>query len=348
MPLPCILHLDLGVELRGGQRQAFLLASWQRGQGLPAALVVPRGAPLARAGQDSGIPVHELSSRRGLDPRSIFALVRMAPPGCLLHTHEARAASLGAALRLLRPDIRVVHTRRVSYPLGWGWSRVKYALGHAVVAVGHEVAGVVRQAGVAVAAVIPSAIPVQEYSQRCGWNGGRVGIIGALSPQKGHHTLFQAVAAMASPPEVWVVGSGPLQDELKSLAKRLGVAGQVRWLGWVPAAQVLPQLDVLAVPSPHGEGSSGVIKEAWAAGVPVVCSDLPANQELVDHERTGLLVPVQDPHALAEALERILGDHALAQRLVHSGRSQVLAFDVPAMGAAYLRLYASLGFFPGT
>lgn len=340
--LPPIVHLDLGLELRGGQRQVLLLSAWQHAAGMSVTVAVPREAPLAPALAAAGVPVLQLPSRRGLDPRTIALAWRCLPRGAVVHTHEARAASLGATLRLLRPDLRLVHTRRVSYPLGRGWSRRKYALADAVAAVGREVARVVAAAGVPVAAVIPSAIPVAAYPRRQGWQGGRVAVIGALTPQKGHAWLLQAVARMAAPPEVWVVGEGPLRPELLALAEALGIGRRVVWHGFVPAERILPQVDAVAVPSPHGEGSSGVIKEAWAAGVPVVCSDLPANLELVTPEVSGLAVPVGDATALAQALERVLADPALAARLVAGGQERVAAYDVPAMGAAYGRLYAGL------
>jgi glycosyltransferase involved in cell wall biosynthesis len=343
MRLPSIVHLDLGLELRGGQRQALLLGSWLAAQGLPVAVGVPRAAPLVGALAAAGVPVVLLPSRRGLDPRNVALLARRLPPKAILHTHEARAASLGAAVRLLRPDVRLVHTRRVSYPLGRGWSRWKYARADAVVAVGADVARVVETSGVSVTAVIPSAIPVVEYPPRTGWHGGRIGIIGALTPQKGHGILLDAMRFMDAV-ELWVVGEGPLLASLVQRAQTLGVASRVHWKGWQPAAQVLPQLDAVAVPSPHGEGSSGVIKEAWACGVPVVCSDLPANVELVEAEVSGLVAPVGDVGALAHALRRVLEDQKLAARLVANGRKRVDAYDVPVMGAAYRRLYGVLGY----
>ncbi len=344
MRLPSIVHLDLGLELRGGQRQVLLLGSWLAAEGLPVAVGVPRAAPLVDALAAAGVPVVLLPSRRGLDPRNVLLLARRLPPKAILHTHEARAASLGAVVRLLRPDVRLVHTRRVSYPLGRGWSRWKYARADAVVAVGADVARVVEDSGVPVAAVIPSAIPVAEYPPRTGWHGGRIGIIGALTPQKGHEILLEAVRGLDASVELWVVGEGPLRERLMQRAHALGIARRVHWKGWVPAAQVLPQLDAVAVPSPHGEGSSGVIKEAWACGVPVVCSDLPANVELVEAGVCGMVAPVGDAQALARALHDVLHDHSLAARLVEGGRARVAAYDVPVMGAAYLRHYGALGY----
>lgn len=344
MRLPSIVHLDLGLELRGGQRQVLLLSAWLASQGVAVAVAVPQAAPLAAPLAAVGVPVTLLPSRRGLDPRNIMLLARRLPPKAIVHTHEARAASLGAAVRRMRPDVCLVHTRRVSYPLGRGWGRWKYSWADAVVAVGEDVARVVEASGVPVATVIPSAIPVGEYPPRTGWQGGRVGIIGALTAQKGHGILLEAVRRMGVPAELWVVGEGPLQCPLMRMAHALGIASQVQWKGWVPAAKVLPQLDVVVVPSPHGEGSSGVIKEAWACGVPVVCSDLPANVELVEPGVSGLVAPVGDADCLARALERVLQDHSLAARLVEGGRARVSAYDVPVMGAAYRRLYGALGY----
>ena len=74
-----------------------------------------------------------------------------------------------------------------------------------------------------------------------------------------------------------------------------------------------------AAPSVDGEGSSGAIKEGWVTGVPVICSALPSNQELVRGDENGLLAAVGDPVSLADAMARCLTDEALRVRLAEAG-----------------------------
>lgn len=334
-----VTHLDLGCEFRGGQRQVLYLASEQAGAGMDVRVCAPAGSPILARAADLGLETLALPARRDFDPRNLAAMAGALAPREILHTHDARAASLGALVRLLRRSVRLVHTRRVSYPLGRGWSRLKYRLADLVVCVSREVEEAVRVAGVDRTAVIPSAIVLQRYSPRLPGNGGRAGIIGALSPQKGHGQFFEALALMTDPPEVWIVGGGALEGELRALADRLGIGGRLVWKGEVESPQVLPHFDVLVVPSAHGEGSSGVVKEAWAAAVPVVCSDLPANLELVRDGENGLVFANGDPSDLARQLDRLRVDAGLARRLVDAGRVDVLAYDASGMRQAYDRAY---------
>ena len=341
-PSVSVTHLDLGCEFRGGQRQVLYLAAGQARAGTPVRVAAPAGSPILEKALDLGLETWPLPGRRDFDLRNLAALAGALDASGILHTHDARAASLGALVRLLRPGVRLVHTRRVSYPLGRGWSRLKYRLADLVVCVSREVEEAVRRAGVVRTAVIPSAIIPERYAPRLGDNGGRLGIIGALSPQKGHDQLFEALALMADPPEVWVVGAGELEGKLRAQAARLGLGDRIVWKGELESPLVLPRFDTLVVPSAHGEGSSGVIKEAWAAGVPVICSDLPANLELVRDGQNGLVFPGGDPAALARQLERLRRDPGLCEGLVAAGRADVPAYDAEGMRAAYDRAYAGL------
>ncbi len=341
-PARGVTHLDLGCEFRGGQRQVLYLAGEQARSGMRVRVAAPAGAPILDEASARGLETLSLPARRDFDPRNLARLARALAPEEILHTHDARAASLGALVRLVRPGVRLVHTRRVSYALGRGWSSLKYRLADLVACVSREVEDMVRTAGVTKTAVIPSAIVLERYAPRRDGNGGRMGIIGALSPQKGHRQFFEALALLDGLPEVWIVGAGALEGELKALAARLGIGGRLVWKGEVESPLVLPMLDVLVVPSAHGEGSSGVVKEAWAAGVPVVCSDLRANLELVRDGENGLAFPNGDAAALARQLERLRRDPALAGRLVAAGRVDVRGYDAPGMREAYDRVYAAL------
>lgn len=337
-----VTHLDLGCEYRGGQRQVIYLASVQAKVGMKVRIASPAGAPILDVAREQGIEVQPLPGLRDFNPLNILALARSLPPSAILHTHDARAASLGALVFLFRRDTGLIHTRRVSYELGRGWSRLKYRLADMVVCVSRDVEEVVRRAGVRRTMVIASTIVRSRYSPRRSDNGGRIGIIGALSPQKGHAQFFEALALLADLPEIWVVGAGDLEDDLRKLAARLGLSERIVWKGQVESPEVLPFFDVLVVPSAHGEGSSGVIKEGWASGVPVLCSDLAANLELVQDEKNGLVFHNGDPSMLARQLERLLTCPDLGNGLVATGLSDVGAYDASEMHAAYLRAYAAL------
>ena len=121
-----------------------------------------------------------------------------------------------------------------------------------------------------------------------------------------------------------IAGNGPDREMLERLAAELGIADRVRYLGFVSRGTELRDLyrhaTVLALPSAY-EGLPMVLLEAMSCGTPVVGSEIAAIAEVIDHDRTGLLVPVGAPDRLAaclqEAVERadVLGQAARAEVL---------------------------------
>lgn len=334
-----VTHLDLGMEYRGGQRQVLYLAAEQFRQGHAVRVAAPAGAPILAEAQKRNLPILALPRRLDFHPQNAVFLLKRLLSHEILHTHDARAASLGAICTFFR-RLALIHTRRVSYALGRGWSRWKYGQGCMVVCVSREVEERVRAAGIERTAVIPSAIPLERFSDLPRReNDGRMGVIGALSPQKGHVQFLRALSLLDQPPQVWIVGEGELGPSLRELAQSLGLGERVVWKGQVESPEIFPHLDVLAVPSAHGEGSSGVIKEGWAAGVPVVCSDLNANLELVRPGENGLVFENGRPEDLARQLEMLRRDPDLGARLVRQGREDARSFGVAQMYAAYQQVY---------
>jgi len=104
-------------------------------------------------------------------------------------------------------------------------------------------------------------------------------------------------------------------------------------------AEQLRLLDVFVLPS-KAEGISNTILEAMATGLPVVATSVGGNPELVDAERTGILVPASDPPALGAAIARYIDDPALASRHGAAARARAVAdFSLERMVAAYTSLY---------
>jgi len=138
-------------------------------------------------------------------------------------------------------------------------------------------------------------------------------------------------------------GQGPAEAELRALARTLGLDGKVAFLGTrgdIPALHRAASVFVL--PS-VAEGMSNALLEALASGTPAVATDIASNRELVRHEREGLLVPREDPVALAAAVVRLLEDRELARRLAEAGRARVASeFDMGLVADRYLDLFREL------
>lgn len=145
-----------------------------------------------------------------------------------------------------------------------------------------------------------------------------------LDAQKGHATLFEAIARVPDATFV-LAGEGPEREPLEALARRLGIADRVRFLGRredVP--ELLAACDVFALPSLY-EGSSLAVLEAMAAGIPIVSSAIGGTDELIEDGRNGLLVSPGDAEALAAALRRLLAEPALGAEMAARARERVEA-----------------------
>jgi glycosyltransferase involved in cell wall biosynthesis len=135
--------------------------------------------------------------------------------------------------------------------------------------------------------------------------------IGSLIPLKGLDVLLKALAGTNSHASwtLTVVGDGPEKDHLKSLATDLKTDKNVRFLGNV-SPDGIPQLmrdhHILILPS-YREGRPNVVLEAMAAALPVLATDIEGTRELIQHGKTGWLVPPGDVDALSETLAALIG-----------------------------------------
>ena len=135
-----------------------------------------------------------------------------------------------------------------------------------------------------------------------------VGIVGRLSPQKGHHFLFQAAATlMTDIPNLrlLVVGEGQLKGRLQRLARALRIAERVSFVGFRPDMGVLyAAMDLLAMPSLF-EGLPLVLVEALVCEKVAIGARAPGITDVIEDGKNGLLVKVGDPQELAAAIGRV-------------------------------------------
>jgi glycosyltransferase involved in cell wall biosynthesis len=169
-----------------------------------------------------------------------------------------------------------------------------------------------------------------------------VGVVGRVEAQKGFDTLIRALAQIDGASLV-VVGDGSERKALEELAQSLGVAERVVWIGWTDDPRgYLDSFDVFALPS-RFEGFPLAVLEALLARSAVVAADVGSVGEAIRDGETGLLVPPDDPAALAGAIQRLLADEELRRRLGANGRRLVLQrFTADHMTRAFEALYSEL------
>jgi glycosyltransferase involved in cell wall biosynthesis len=159
--------------------------------------------------------------------------------------------------------------------------------------------------------------------------------LGRLHRNKAFDVLLKALPR--SPDVVlWLAGEGPERARLEALARELGVAERVRWLGWRnDIGALFAAADAFVCPS-RVEPLGNVVIEAWAHGVPVIAAASIGPAALIAPSETGLIVPIDDAEALAGSLRVVLDTPALAERLRSAGRQAYQArFTEAAVVAEY-------------
>ena len=334
-----VLYVDLEREWRGGQSQALLTLLGLRERELRVELVAAQDSPLAIRSREAGIPVHGVarlglraraaSKIRGLLAHESFDLAHLNEP------HALTAAWLAGAHKKLP----LLLSRRIGFPLRRGWAtRERYAAVERFVVNSKNVAQSLIVCGIAPERIsivnegvqipaLPS--PERRKSARNHWgvqnNEFLFGCVSVFVPEKGQRHLIEALASVReSHPEARLVlaGDGQCRGELEALAKQLEQSEAVIFPGFVnDVASVYDALDVFAFPSEF-EGLGTALQAAMAAGLPSISTSRGALAEVVDRDRTALVVEPNGKE-FAAAMLRLITDADLRKKLSEAGRHEV-------------------------
>lgn len=151
----------------------------------------------------------------------------------------------------------------------------------------------------------------------------RIVMVARFEPQKDHVTLLRALAGLTDLPwELELIGDGPLLEDVRAEAGRLGIRERIRFLGArKDVAERLAMAQVFVLAS-NWEGLPRSILEAMRAGLPVVASDVGGVCEAVLDNHSGFLVPRKDVEALRARLRQLIDNPSLRVKMGHAGRSR--------------------------
>jgi glycosyltransferase involved in cell wall biosynthesis len=148
----------------------------------------------------------------------------------------------------------------------------------------------------------------------------------------------------------YIVGDGPLREPLKTLITEQHLDDHVTLVGRVPQEEIrryYESADIFVLPSIQ-ENLPNVLLESMAMGIPVIATGIAGIPELVENDRTGVVVKPDDIVMLAEAMKRFLEDPGFAQHLAQQGRRFVCEqFDIEASHEQIVRLYEAYGVVDG-
>lgn len=181
--------------------------------------------------------------------------------------------------------------------------------------------------------VVPFGVDMERFMPAPAMPEGLViGTVKTLAPKYGIDLLLRAFALLREGQPGWparlrIVGGGPEADALQRLAKELGIAAQVDFVGPVPHDRVPDELRRMhayaALSRTHSESFGVAVIEASACGLPVVVADVGGLPEVVEQGATGFVVPPEDARAAADALVRLSAAPDLRERMGAAGRARV-------------------------
>lgn len=354
-----VLHIDSEKSWRGGQQQVLYLV-----EGLKSydnIVACPPQSPLEERAKASGLRVLPVRMRGEWDFLAISQLRKIIRRNRIriVHLHSPHAHALGLLGAKLAGSCRVVISRRVDFHIGNNiLSRMKYLRADKIIAISQRVKQVLMADGVPgdKIAVVYSGVDIGKFQNvegdylfsELGIDRDKpiIGNIAALAWHKDHKTLIEAARIVVDrfPGVIFlIVGDGPLYREIEVLIRSLHLEEQVKLLGFRRDVPEILSILSLFVLSSSWEGLGTSLLDAFASRIPVVATNVGGIPEVVENGRNGILVPPGNPHALAEAIMRLLQDRVLAGRLGKEGFRLVRGkFNVQKMVGQTRKIYEEL------
>ena len=332
-----ILHVAKVSGISGAENHLLLLLPALRERGFDIRFLhlhenEPGAEEFAAALRERGVPVDGVVLSRTADVgafRTVFAAMRTQRP-TLVHTHLVHADFYGAAAARLAGVPHVASTKhgfnsfRERRPFGIADRTVARAF-DLHIAISQGLADYLAR----VEGFASDTFEIVHYGIVAGPEppapvaGAPFTIVGRLVEIKGHDILLAAVAEVQEL-ELEIVGDGLLRGELEAEVARRSLGDRVRFLGRVaPAGPAMERAAVVVVPS-RGEGFGMVALEAMERGRAVIASRVGGLPEIVAEGETGLLVPPNDPAALAAALRELAADPARVAAMGAAGRRRAV------------------------
>jgi glycosyltransferase involved in cell wall biosynthesis len=335
MPRILLLVTDLNI---GGtptvvRELALRLAPHARAGGgdVQVASLAPLGT-VSEQIEKAGIAVHALDAKGPRDARVVARLHKLIARERIdtVFSFLVHANAAAAAVSLFARNVRFIQSIQTTQPNpAWHWKVQKLAQRAAarIVVPSASVAEAAREwcdVGQWKIVVIPNAIDPDEFSglYREPHGDFPIGFLGRLDPIKRIPDLVEAMRDVPGA-ELHIFGEGPERAEIEQTAIRLGLTQRVTLYGAVQRPQdALSKMSVLVLPS-AAEGFGLVLIEAMAARIPVIATDVPGIRDVVKDGITGILVPPNQPQKLAEAINRLIANSSLRNRLVEAASADV-------------------------
>ncbi len=306
---------------------------------------------IVKRAEQIGVPVVFVPMRGAFDLASTFALARYLRRESIqvVNTHSGIDSWIGAlAAKIARTPV-LVRTRHLNLPLRRNWLNFVHYLPDRLVSCGEVMrTHLVEGCGFPSEQIcnIPTGIDFPKFLPSATRERVRQGLgvvestflvlmVGIIRSVKRYEIALKAFASFLElfpNAHLMIVGDGPVREEMESLAKNLGISKSVTFAGYrenVP--DLMASSDAFLLTS-KSEGVPQVVTQALGLGLPVVATAVGGVPELIEHEKTGLLVPAEDPEAVKDALVRLAKDPVKAKQMGAEGKIRAHArFSLNAM-----------------
>ena len=326
---------------------------------------------LAPAIAADGTPVHSLGARGNWDLRWMARLRALILEGRfdVVHFHLPYTAALGRLVVASIPQAKqrpaIVYTEHSQWDkmalLIRGLNRASIGLDQSLIVVSEAARDALPRALQGHARVIVHGVDLSrserllrqrvevrsEVRAELGIRDGEVVVLAVanLRPEKGYDVLLDAARLVADrdlPVRFIAVGRGPLEAELRERHRHLGLGGRFQFLG--PRQDVLNLMigsDIVALAS-RQEGLPVVLMEATSVGMPIVATAVGAVPMVITDGVDGLIVPPERADELADALEQLISDPEMRQRLGQGAKTRSSMFDLVSASRAVEAIYRDL------
>jgi glycosyltransferase involved in cell wall biosynthesis len=350
-----VVHVVASLEIGGLERVVLdLVKHVDRSRFAPRVVCLEHRGVLSARVTALGIPVDCLAAPGGGTVRAIVRLARYLREvnADIVHTHNVKPhlhGALAAGLARVPVTVSTKHGRNVpTRPLGRMANRVACRMCSDLVGVSADCAAIwhdVESANARKVSVITNGIDLGAFALPAPPPSGsrRAVSVARLSAVKDPLTLLEAARLVLDREPAFqldLVGDGPLRGEVERSIVCLRLGDAVRVHGALDDVRPVLREAGFFVSSSTSEGVSLTLLEAMAAGLPAVATQVGGNPEVVEHGKTGVLVPPREPAALADAMTWMVRQPGARERMGGAARRRVEEhFDVRRTVAAYERMY---------
>lgn len=171
--------------------------------------------------------------------------------------------------------------------------------------------------------------------------------VGAIAHRKGLETLLKAAAALKQPAELLLIGEGQERPRYEQMARDLGCASKVKFLGHLPRERIIAELRTargFLFPS-RADTSPNAVTEAHALGLPVIASRVGGIPDMIEHEIDGFLIDMDDHERLARYVDLLTERPSLAAQMGRCGRERVSRLNSPdQVAASHAEFFRAIAF----